>query len=142
MHLYQMRAYAHVCACTNTYAFYMCKHTCKAPITTHTHTHTLMHAMQNIHDIHTQTHNVLNVCARVLHVLPSVSYDRREFIDGELVFLPELKPTQHLLPKSMKDSENRQLFYLCLSVAHVYKHTTFIRKCSKSKSCAVSYILR
>ena len=41
-------------------------------------------------------------CMRVLQRerdVPSVSHDHREFIDGELVLLPELEPTRHLLPK-------------------------------------------
>lgn len=57
--------------------------------------------MQNIPSMHAQIHNVLRVCVTQSDV-PSVSYDHREFIDGELVLLPELIPTQHLLPKKEK----------------------------------------
>lgn len=57
--------------------------------------------MQNIPSVHAQIHNVLRVSVTQRDV-PSVSYDHREFIDGELVLLPELIPTQHLLPKKEK----------------------------------------
>lgn len=112
--------YMHMHMCTCMYADVICANThMQAHISTHMHTL----AMQNIH---TQIHNVLNVrvCYRDKDV-PSVSYDHREFIDGELVLLPELKPTQHLLPKSKKGSENRQIS-LCVcpsaGVSHTYKH--------------------
>lgn len=64
------------------------------------------------------------MCVHVLQRerdVPSVSYDHREFIDGEL---PELKLTQHLLPNSKKDSEKRQIFCLCVcpsvGVTHIF----------------------
>ncbi len=65
--------------------------------------HTLV--MQNMQDIHAQIHNVLNVCVCACYRerdVPSVSYDHREFIDGEIVLLPELTPIQHLLPKKQE----------------------------------------
>lgn len=70
--------------------------------------------MQNIPNVHAQIHNVLRVCVTQGDV-PRVSYDHREFIDGELVLLPELIATQHLLPKKKKqDCENRQTGCLCV----------------------------
>lgn len=120
---YKCTMHMHMCKQQHaqTLAQVICANTCKHMLP-HTHTHTPMHtlAMPNTHP---QIHNVLNVCEREV---PSVSYDHREFIEGERVLLPELKPTRHLLPKSKKDSENRQIFCLCVclcvGVTHVQTH--------------------
>lgn len=73
----------------------------------------------------------------------SVSYDRSGFIDGDLVLLPELKPTWRPLPKSTKDSENRQIFCRRArpSVRVTHANAPHLSKSGlKPKSGAVPYI--
>lgn len=71
--------------------------------------------------------------------LPNVSYDHREFIDGELVLRRELKMTWHLLPKSPKDGENRRYSVSVLSVCLSCMLTRYLQPNVEWNPSAVLY---